>query len=202
MISQKKINLAVLYKVYQICEARDQSPTHDQIRGAFNGFILSLRRVEVATEKLQNEGLLDSWGSYDTGHTYCSISGEGLDVVDRALRMPSSFIGRIAAQGDAWLNSDEAEKAILGKRSRLQGDDLANLADVVHPATSREASHAPVTINNNFAPSNFNEQSVESKQEVQNSPEPSATPQWISILIALLIGVAAIIATLYAGGKL
>jgi hypothetical protein len=114
-LSQPKIDLAVLYKLHQHAEAGGEAIPPAAVLRLFQ-IEVPLRRVELALDAL--EAKQDVERKYD--HFYLNeraweISHDGMMKVDRAIRVPASFIGRLHQNGDHWLETEEAQKAVLKK---------------------------------------------------------------------------------------
>ncbi len=114
-LSQPKVDLAVLYKLHRHADLGGGPITPEGVMRLFNVHV-PFRRVELALEELQ--------GRREVEREYQPLYGEeglweisrgGLARVDRALKVPASFIARLHAGGDEWLESDEAAQAILKK---------------------------------------------------------------------------------------
>lgn len=117
MISQPKIDLVVLYKLHQHAEGGGEPLPPVDIQGLFE-IAVPLRRVELALEELERRGEVERrYVRLHLDEGAWAISREGLARVDRALRVPSSFLARLHEAGDVWLESEEAESAILKKLS-------------------------------------------------------------------------------------
>ena len=120
-LSQKKIDLAVLYKLHQHAEQGGGDQTSADVARLFKARV-PFRRVEVALQELEKSG--DVENEYHPFYTdeggLWQISREGMARVDRALRVPTSFIARLHSNTDVWLESEEAEKAVLKKLSDAQ----------------------------------------------------------------------------------
>ncbi|RYG87596.1 MAG: hypothetical protein EON59_06975 [Alphaproteobacteria bacterium] len=117
MLSQAKIDLAILYKLHAFAEHDWEAPTPAHLAETFENFPLAVRRVEVALSELESKGYAESFADPDAGVYRWRITREGLGVVDRALRVPASFIARLATNGSSWLSSVDAQKAVLKKLS-------------------------------------------------------------------------------------
>jgi hypothetical protein len=126
-LSQPKIDLAVLYKLRQQAEAGGGALPPADVTRLFE-IEIPLRRVELALEALDAKGDIerDLHEFYPKGAW--EISRDGMMIVDRALRVPSSFICRLHQNGDHWLESEEAQKAVL---KRLSEPSAANEASII-----------------------------------------------------------------------
>ena len=116
-LSQPKIDLAVLYKLHQHAEAGEDAIPPVDVSRLFQ-IDIPVRRIELALEALQAKG--DVERKYE--HFYLDegawdISRDGMMKIDRALRVPTSFIARLHQNGDHWLESEEAQKAVLKRLS-------------------------------------------------------------------------------------
>ena len=99
MISQPKIDLAVLVVLFGHAEADGDPETPSEIAQMLQGKA-SIRRVTVALEELVRRGEVDR--TYD--HRYSDeglfqISRAGITTIEKALRIPSSFIARLCSNG-------------------------------------------------------------------------------------------------------
>ena len=117
MISQVKVELAVLHKLFEMVEMDYGSGTPVEIVGLF-GIHISSGRVELALKELERseDAMLDpeyqnSW----------KITREGLRRVERSLAIPTTFLARLSKKGDIWLESDEAENAVIRQRNKASG---------------------------------------------------------------------------------
>jgi len=86
---------------------------------------VSLRRVELALGELQARGDVDrEYHPHYSDEGLWQISRNGMAKVDRALRVPTSFLARLHESGDQWLESDEARDAVLKKLSEAPAADV------------------------------------------------------------------------------
>ena len=124
-ISQGKIDLAVLYKMFEDAEKDGSWVTRHHIKALFS-IDIPMRRVEAATEKLFADGeIVRDYDPYNLEESRWQLSRDGIDIVERALRVPNSFIARLASYGDGWLETDEAKTAKLNKRApRVNADTI------------------------------------------------------------------------------
>ena len=120
MLSQAKIDLAVLCKLYQHAESDGEAITPINVSRLFT-IPISLRRIEVALEQLERKGEVDrEYHPHYSDEGLWQISRAGLNTVDRAIRVPASFIARLHQGGDGWLQSSEASEATLRKLAEPQ----------------------------------------------------------------------------------
>jgi hypothetical protein len=117
--------------------------------------------------------------------------------VDRALRVSTSFIARLHQHGDDWLESAEAEQAVLKK---LTPTPNPLVPQEERRDTDRIAQTVPVHIINTFAPANSQNLSVPSSDNADG--RSAARAGWANVWIALAVGVAVILVTLWVAGKL
>ena len=191
MLSQRKIELAVLYKLDLFAEEKGDRPTPGMVSGSFKDVQISLRRVEVTLDELFVRGEAESYPDPQFGFYRWQITRAGFEVVDRALRVPTTFIARLAKNGDAWLESSEAEKAILKKLPDREGTARPEPAQPGGPGTT-----PPIHITNTFAPQNSNDLTLRAGKP------PIQWATWTNALVALLVGAGVIVATLWAQGKI
>lgn len=183
MLSAKKIELAVLHKLYQFAERNEEAPTPTVIAGAFKGPEISLRRIEVALDSLVALGQAESIPDPTAGVYRWQIASEGFGVVDRALRIPTTFIARLNLNGDAWLQSEEAEAAVLNKLAKEEPAAAPTLTSNAETPLDR-AIHVNVTStnsNNLAAPSS----SDDSGNSAARASWWSAWGTWAAAAIAL-----------------
>ena len=122
MLSQSKIDLAVLYKLYQHGDGGGEAITPGDVSALFGGHF-PIRRVEVALDELGKTGEVDrEYHPFYSDEGLWQISRAGIRTVDRALAVPASFIARLHANGDPWLASDEAHAAVLNKKAVPKSD--------------------------------------------------------------------------------
>jgi hypothetical protein len=188
LISQPKIELAVLYKLHQHAEAGGEPIPPVDVAGLF-GIQISNRRIELALEELEQRGEVQR--GYDRMYLdegVWTISRVGLTRIDRALRVPVSFVARLNSETDAWLESDEAKSAVLKSLPKA----------VPSAAPMPAATQLPsVTINNQMSPS----QTVNVSQP-SGAPNPhaksSATAGWTNVWIGVVTGLIAIAGLVFA----
>ena len=217
-VSQPKIELAVLYKLHQHAEADGEAITPRDVSGLFDVAIAN-RRVELALNELETRDDVERvYHPHYSDEGLWQISREGMAKVDRALRVPASFIARLHSNGDIWLDSEEAESAVLQKARSKKAEgsifDEQELSDLAEqgthvfpiPPTSppdRNAQPQPFVINNNVSPV-FNTNNNNSSSVVQDDPESKSVTKsgvragWVAAFLALV----AIIVTLWVEGKI
>ncbi|MFL6843856.1 MAG: hypothetical protein ACJ8ER_03115 [Allosphingosinicella sp.] len=139
-LSQAKIDLAVLYKLHQHAEAGGGEITPADVMRLFNVKV-SLRRVELALAELYAKGDIErEYHPFYSEEGLWQISRDGMARVDRALKVPTSFIARLHANRDAWLDSEEASKAVLKKLSSGETDFPPEpIRPVILPSKSLQA---------------------------------------------------------------
>ena len=116
-LSQPKVDLAVLYRLHQHAEAGGEAIPPDDIMRLFNVH-MPIRRVQLALSELCAKGdIEEEYHPFYSEVGLWQISRDGMSRVDRALKVPTSFIGRLHQHGDSWLESDEAAQAVLKKLS-------------------------------------------------------------------------------------
>jgi arsenate reductase-like glutaredoxin family protein len=151
VLSQAKIDLAVLLKLFQHAESNGGAETPNEIWHLFTSD-LSLRRVEVALQTLEARGEVErKYHPHYSEEGLWQISREGIRTVEKALRNPTTFIARLNANDEGWLASEEAIGAVLNKNTRYQepivldGGNAAGLLQGNH--TLPLAPHAQASIN-------------------------------------------------------
>jgi hypothetical protein len=194
MLSQAKVDLAVLYWLWDLAEHDAEAPTPIDLTHMFPNELFSIRRVEVALGELESRGHVESVPDPEAGVYRWQITRDGFGVVDRALRVPTSFIARIASNGATWLESEDAQNAVL--------KPLARPAAAARSEPSPPGVDGPrINITNTFAPENANSTTNTVTPGERN--DSSAThASWANALIALVIGIATIVVTLWVAGKL
>lgn len=131
-LSQAKIDLAVLYKLHEHAEAGGEAIPPREVVHLFDVHV-STRRVELALEELSAKGDIErEYHPHYSDEGLWQVSREGLAKVDRALRVPSSFIARLQESGDRWLESDEAKQAVLKRLT----DPMSSTSSTVVPIAS------------------------------------------------------------------
>ena len=153
MLSQPKIDLAVLYKLHQHADGGGEAITPDDVSALFAGHF-PLRRVQVALDELGRNGEVErEYHPFYSDEGLWQISRDGMRTVDRALAVPASFIARLHANGDHWLVSDEANDAILNKKTSLKttGQSLVSpvssnkkIDAIPTSQNASDVSHSPV----------------------------------------------------------
>jgi hypothetical protein len=134
-LSQAKIDLSVLYKLHQHAEAGGGAITPGDVAALFR-INLSLRRIEVSLRELTKRGEVEEeYHPFYRDEGLWQISRDGLMKVDRALRVPQSFMARLHSNGDQWLESEEAAQSVLNKLPSKAG---AALPEVHASVSSRE----------------------------------------------------------------
>ena len=117
MVSQVKVELAVLHKLFEMVEMDYGSGTSVEIVGLFETSIssgrveLALKELERSQDAMMDPEYQDQW----------QITREGLRRVERSLAIPSTFLARLHEKGDIWLESDEAENAVIRQRNKTSG---------------------------------------------------------------------------------
>ncbi|HEY0310855.1 MAG TPA: hypothetical protein VGC56_00020 [Allosphingosinicella sp.] len=114
-LSQSKIDLAVLYKLHQHADQGGGGIPPGEITYLFEP-AMPLRRIELALRELLKIGDVEQeYHPHYLEEGLWQVSREGIAKVDRALRVPASFIARLHVNGDHWLESEEARQAVLKK---------------------------------------------------------------------------------------
>jgi hypothetical protein len=142
-VSQVKVDLAVLYKLHQHAESGGGPITPGDLLRLFDVHIPA-RRIELALEGLEAKRDVERHNhEFTIDGGFWKISREGMAKVDRALRVSTSFIGRLHANSDSWLESDEAKKAILKKLDpeRVSSPATAKLGEIPPAASVRSIGH-------------------------------------------------------------
>ena len=195
MISQAKIDLAVLLKLFQHGEADGEPVDAREITELFSVKI-PLHRIKAAFETLESRGeAIRQHDRYKEDEVSWRVSADGIRAVERAKRKPNSFIARLDSAGDNWLLSAEAAEAKLTKLPRYQQDLLAAfnndpLLEAITPPTP------PVHITNNFSPQNSVTVSPSSAIETKDRSG------WWNLGAAIFFGTLAIVVTLWVSGKI
>lgn len=180
-LSQAKIDLAVLYKLHQSAEHGGGPITPEDVQAEFQCDV-PLRRDELGLQTLATKLDVEREDHpYHLKEGLSQISRAGLERVDRALRVSSSFIGRLHANGDGWIESDEANIAVL--------KNLAPHSRVVNPETHRvESMNAPALISPisiHVSPHFTNTQSSASDDSATKAGWWSVWGTWIGAAIGL-----------------
>lgn len=189
-LSQSKIKLAILYNLQQAIENGDTSSSYDDIL-LFYGDKIPEGRVDFAIEELSDDGSIENVNHPYSDETYWKISRSGIDEVDRALKIPNSFIRRIHSNEANWLFSEEASNAVLKKKNRRSSEDPDTHILPIPPFSDSEIgdlSSQPVVINNNVNPSFLNQNlTTQANDPDANRIAKSGTKAaWISILVGVI----------------
>jgi negative regulator of sigma E activity len=112
MISQVKVDLAVLHKLFEMVEMDYGSGTPVEIVGLFE-VPISSGRVELALQELERSK--DAMTDPDHRDRW-QITRDGMRRVEKSLGIPTTFLARINKKGDIWLESDEAHRAVVKQR--------------------------------------------------------------------------------------
>ena len=193
MLSQAKVDLAVLYWLWDLAEHDAQPPTPSELAGMFPPELFSLRRIEVALAELESRGQSECIPYPSEGVYRWQVTRDGFGVVDRALKLPNSFIARIAANPN-WLKSDEAAAAVL---SKLAGPDPKGTdTSTARPVDS--VIDRAIHIHNNVTSSNSNTPNTPAADSTESLSATRASwfggwAAWAAALIAL----ATLVLTLY-----
>jgi hypothetical protein len=193
MISQAKVDLAVLWKLYQHSENGGESITPNDVQRLFT-INMSPRRIELALNQLESEGSVDKeYHPYHFEEGLWAVSRKGLVTVERAIRVPTSFIGRLAANGDTWLESEEAQNAVLKKLPAAGSTAPANDPSALKVAAV--SSNPPITIHNNFSPSAI--QSTQVTPSDNGSGRSAAAAGWFGAWGTWIAGAVALAGLLW-----
>ncbi len=188
MIAQSKIDLAVLLALFDHAE-HDGEPLSPSDISHLLKTRVSQKRVSVALEELERRGEVEKTYDQYSDNGLWEISRAGVLTVEKAIKIPNSFIFRLNANGPSWLESDEAEKAVLTKVQRYhETEEVGNLSS----ASASDSTSSPV-FNVNIAPSIVN-----SATNNQNQPSSSDVATWFGSWGTWLGAIAALI-TLYIG---
>jgi hypothetical protein len=180
VLSPRKIELAVMFKLHQLAEADEEAITIAEAQELFGSeFTLSRRRVEFALEELERRHeIIRDYDRYAEDERCWKISRLGMETVDRALRVPTTFIARLAKVGDDWLNSEEAHSATLQK-TKSDETKAPPVAVEVQQSTPVAALAAPsVVVNNSFS-------SPVSGDSATQASWFGAWGTWLAALVAL-----------------
>ena len=151
MLSQAKVDLAVLYWLWDLAEHDAQPPTPPELSAMFPADLFSLRRVEVALAELETRGQVECIPYPSEGVYRWQITRDGIGVVDRALKLRNSFIARIASD-PSWIASDDAQAAVLSKLARSD----PNPGSPTIPEPSVVPLDRAIHIHNNVSSNNAN----------------------------------------------
>lgn len=151
-LSQLKVDQVVLWKLFRHAESGGEALTPEDLQHHFS-VAIPQRRIELALEQLESDRLVKK--EYHPHYTegLWTITRAGLTRVERAIRSSATFLGRLNENGEAWLFTEEAEKALLKKLP-----DSKPSAVEEGPATfagSNSPAHG-ITIQNNFSPNALN----------------------------------------------
>ena len=198
-LSQQKIDLAVLHALHKHAEKNGTGMTTDDVAVSFD-IDVPYRRVEIALGQLCERGDAERSPAV-RGTVKWQISRAGIETVDRAIKVPTSFIGRLHANGDTWLESDEAQNAVLKKLPIAESAAptiVATQTPKIDAPTVKTENTIPITINNNYAPSNSQTTGASDSGDTRSA----ALAGWWNVVIALAVGIAVIFVTLKVAGKI
>ena len=188
-LSQAKVDLAVLYWLWDLAEHDAQPPTPSELAEMFPPELFSIRRIEVALAELEGRGQVEGIPYPSEGVYRWQITRDGFGVVDRALKLPNTFIARTATDPN-WLKSDEAAAAVLAK------------LPVAEPKPTNSPAVKPddlaIHIHNNVNSSNNNALNAPAADPTE--PNSSTRASWFSGWAAwtsALIGLATLVLALY-----
>ena len=195
-ISQEKFDLAVLLALFEHAERNGEAETPNQIAHMLYGKIASYR-ISLALEELEQLGeVVREYHPHFSDVGLWQITRRGVAKVEKALKMPNSFIARLHVNGMNWLESDEAINAVLNKISRHQTSDDSEVP-AVFPVTQSDISqvvHVNVSPNISNDANNFVPQS-------RSSDAATWFGSW-GTWVAALAAIAAVVVSLYvAGGR-
>jgi type II secretory pathway component PulL len=117
------------------------------------------------------------------------------------MKVPTSFIARLAENGDSWLESEEAQAAVLKKLPEQKSTSLETTPQTTEPEV--EPSIPSIIIHNTFSPSSS--QSNLSQPLDDSSGRSAAFASWISAWgtwAAVIVAVVAIVVTLKLAGNI
>lgn len=210
-LDQRKIQLAVLYKLHKKAEGDGRAIDIATLTNLFS-IDFPIRRLEFALDALESRGSAEShWHPYQEKVLCWLITKDGMDEVDRALKLPKSFIYRLDAGCDEWLESEEAEKAILQKIAKQKIEETREaefikngsyvlpvppLIETDNPRSKTPSVHITNTVNPTF--SNQNSTNSANDPEAIKVARSGNRATWISLGVTIV----AIIFSLYFGGKL
>ena len=121
---------------------------------------------------------------------------DGILLIERLETVKSSFVGRLNIHGPKWLSSQSAINAEL--QSKLSPPPMPTSP----PSGPNEPTGvSPVTIYNQANPSfsNSNSQTPTGSDDTARSAKNAG---WVAVWVALAVGAAAIVITLWVGGKI
>ena len=193
MLSQAKVDLAVLYWLWDLAEHDAQPPTPSELAGMFPSDLFSLRRIEVALAELESRSQVECIPYPSEGVYRWQITRDGLGVVDRALKLPNTFIARIAADPN-WIKSDEAEMAVLAKLPRTDAKSTSPTASKPDDLSIDRAIH----IHNNVSSNSTN--TLHTSADGPTDSNSSTRANWFSgwgAWASALIALAALVFALY-----
>jgi hypothetical protein len=187
VLSPAKVELAVLYWLWDLAEHDANAPTPTELARMFPADLFSIRRIEVALRELEDRGHAEQNPYPSEGVYRWQITRDGFGVVDRALRVPTSFIARTASD-PSWLGTAEAEKAVLKKAHDAGAPLAAPAATAVVEALPSPVS--TININNTFSPNNAQTVTVPGNNEADARSAKWAGwfggwGAWVGALVAL-----------------
>lgn len=136
-LSVPKVALAVLYRLHEHAESNGEELLPEDISRLLSG-VISTRRIQLGLEELESRQEVENvYHPHYAEEGLWQITRKGMDRVDRALRVPHSFVSRFRASGNAWLLSEEAKTAVLSKVGSADSAEPASKpAPVDPPGTS------------------------------------------------------------------
>ncbi|PHR16853.1 MAG: hypothetical protein COA41_13840 [Sphingopyxis sp.] len=198
-LSQSKIKLGILYRLQQAIEKGDASSSYEDIL-SFYGEKIPQGRVRFAIEELEVDGSIEDVNHPYSNESYYRISRSGIDEVDRALKIPNSFIYRIHNNEPDWIFSDDARNAVLTKKSKSSANGPDTHVFPIPPASKAEtgdASSQPFIINNNVNPSFSNQNSTTqaNEPEAKQIAKSGTKAAWIGVFVAILAIIVSVLLT-------
>lgn len=108
----KKIRWAILYKLFLYANESDAFISTEQVRNLFDVYF-SPDGIVAALESLEFDSLVVSTDGERSNEKLWKITKFGAEIVERDVAQQGSFIARLKRNGDAWLETQEAERLIF-----------------------------------------------------------------------------------------
>ena len=198
MISQAKIDLTVLLALFNHSEVDGEAETPSEIARLLEQKF-SLRRVTIALEELASRNEVQrEYHPHYSDEGLWQISRTGVATVEKALKIPASFIARLNANGLEWLDTDEAEKAVLSKLQRYLDEKPMIEESEVSKATPTHVDPFH-TISVNVSPT-FTNEVITAAPQSSSSDQATWFGSW-GTWAGAVAAIAAIFVSLYQTGK-